>query len=166
MIPSMSRPANPYDNASCESFVKTLKREEIYANDYRTLEHLATNIEKFIERVLQSVSLTLGARLPATGGVRTRIGVRNRGERSGRRSDDHGFSITASVTTNQVMTQWGTVLDDERARRGDPRLAAVITADVDLDEGPDRRVDAGSLSDPCSFAIHWGDSPETLHGSR
>jgi len=34
MIPSMSRPANPYDNASCESFVKTLKREEIYANQY------------------------------------------------------------------------------------------------------------------------------------
>src|SRR5262244_4305905 len=32
MIPSMSRPANPYDNASCESFIKTLKREEIYAN--------------------------------------------------------------------------------------------------------------------------------------
>ena len=34
MIPSMSRPANPYDNASCESFIKTLKREEIYANQY------------------------------------------------------------------------------------------------------------------------------------
>jgi transposase InsO family protein len=32
MVPSMSRPANPYDNASCESFMKTLKREEIYAN--------------------------------------------------------------------------------------------------------------------------------------
>jgi len=31
MVPSMSRPANPYDNASCESFIKTLKREEIYA---------------------------------------------------------------------------------------------------------------------------------------
>jgi transposase InsO family protein len=29
MIPSMSRPANPYDNASCESSIKTLKREEI-----------------------------------------------------------------------------------------------------------------------------------------
>ena len=26
--------ANPYDNTSCESFMKTLKREEIYANDY------------------------------------------------------------------------------------------------------------------------------------
>ena len=49
MIPSMSRPANPYDNASCESFMKTLKREEIYANDYRDLEHLLCNIEAFIE---------------------------------------------------------------------------------------------------------------------
>ena len=49
MIPSMSRPANPYDNASCESFMKTLKREEIYANDYRDLDELATNIEAFIE---------------------------------------------------------------------------------------------------------------------
>src|SRR5439155_26516253 len=37
MIPSMSRPANPYDNASCESFMKTLKREEIYANKYEDL---------------------------------------------------------------------------------------------------------------------------------
>src|SRR5579864_4395453 len=50
MIPSMSRPANPYDNASCESFLKTLKREEIYANQYSDLEHLRSNIEKFIER--------------------------------------------------------------------------------------------------------------------
>jgi len=50
MISSMSRPANPYDNASCESFMKTLKREEIYASEYRDLEHLRTNIEEFIER--------------------------------------------------------------------------------------------------------------------
>jgi len=50
IIPSMSRPANPYDNASCESFFKTLKREEVYANEYRDLEHLRANIEEFIER--------------------------------------------------------------------------------------------------------------------
>lgn len=50
MIPSMSRPANPYDNASCESFMKTLKREEIYANDYRDLEHLRINLEVFIQQ--------------------------------------------------------------------------------------------------------------------
>lgn len=37
MIPSISRPANPYDNASCESFLKTFKREEIYATTYRDL---------------------------------------------------------------------------------------------------------------------------------
>jgi putative transposase len=50
MIPSMSRPANPYDNASCESFMKTLKREEIYANTYRDLVHLRMNMEAFIEQ--------------------------------------------------------------------------------------------------------------------
>ena len=50
MIPSMSRPGNPYDNASCESFIKTLKREEIYANPYEDLDHLRANIEEFIER--------------------------------------------------------------------------------------------------------------------
>ena len=50
MIPSMSRPANPYDNASCESFIKTLKREEIYANEYANLEDLRDHIEEFIER--------------------------------------------------------------------------------------------------------------------
>jgi hypothetical protein len=62
----MSRPANPYDNASCESFVKTLKREEIYANDYRTLEHLATNIEQFIEEYYNRCRLhsALGYRPP------------------------------------------------------------------------------------------------------
>ena len=49
MIPSMSRPANPYDNASCESFIKTLKREEIYAHKYDDLDQLRTNIEEFIE---------------------------------------------------------------------------------------------------------------------
>jgi len=50
MIPSMSRPANPYDNASCESFMKTLKREEIYANTYRDLDHLRTHVATFIEQ--------------------------------------------------------------------------------------------------------------------
>jgi transposase InsO family protein len=49
MVQSMSRPANPYDNASCESFIKTLKREEIYANRYRDLEDLHSHIEEFID---------------------------------------------------------------------------------------------------------------------
>ena len=35
---SMSRAGNPYDNATCESFLKTLKQEEIYCREYRDLE--------------------------------------------------------------------------------------------------------------------------------
>src|SRR6266446_129353 len=66
MIPSMSRPANPYDNASCESFIKTLKREEIYANKYDDLEHLRANIEEFIEEYYnrQRLHSALGYRSP------------------------------------------------------------------------------------------------------
>ena len=66
MIPSMSRPANPYDNASCESFLKTLKREEIYANEYRDLDHLFANIEAFIEQYYNRCRLhsALGYRPP------------------------------------------------------------------------------------------------------
>jgi len=50
MVPSMSPPANPYDNSSCESFIKALKREEIYANEYVDLNDLRGHIEEFIER--------------------------------------------------------------------------------------------------------------------
>jgi putative transposase len=66
MVPSMSRPANPYDNASCESFMKTLKREEIYANKYDDLEHLRANIEEFIEEYYnrQRLHSALGYRSP------------------------------------------------------------------------------------------------------
>ncbi len=66
MIPSMSRPANPYDNASCESFMKTLKREEIYANRYEDLGHMHVNIEEFIEQYYnrQRLHSALGYRSP------------------------------------------------------------------------------------------------------
>jgi transposase InsO family protein len=66
ILPSMSRPANPYDNASCESFFKTLKREEIYANQYSDLDDLRTNIEEFIERYYNTCRLhsALGYRPP------------------------------------------------------------------------------------------------------
>jgi len=47
---SMSRAANPYDNARCESFMKTLKQEEIYTRRYRDRADLEAHIEHFIER--------------------------------------------------------------------------------------------------------------------
>jgi putative transposase len=49
MLLSMSRPANPYDNATCESFLRTLKREEINANTYRDFEQLHQGLNEFIE---------------------------------------------------------------------------------------------------------------------
>lgn len=62
----MSRPANPYDNASCESFIKTLKREEIHARRYENLEHLRANITEFIEEYYnrQRLHSALGYRSP------------------------------------------------------------------------------------------------------
>ncbi|HWO34974.1 MAG TPA: integrase core domain-containing protein [Candidatus Acidoferrum sp.] len=66
MLPSMSRPGNPYDNATCESFFKTLKREEIYANVCRDFEHLSQCLELFIERYYNQCRLhsALGYRSP------------------------------------------------------------------------------------------------------
>ncbi len=49
MTPSMSRPANPYDNAVCESFMKTLKQEEIYCHQYRDFDELSAHLEEFLE---------------------------------------------------------------------------------------------------------------------
>ena len=62
----MSRPGNPYDNASCESFLRTLKREEIHANDYQDLGHLYANVEAFIEQYYNRRRLhsALGYRTP------------------------------------------------------------------------------------------------------
>jgi transposase InsO family protein len=48
---SMSRKANPWDNAQCESFMKTLKYEEVLRNEYRNLAEARASIKEFIERV-------------------------------------------------------------------------------------------------------------------
>ena len=48
---SMSRKGNPYDNAACESFMKTLKYEEVYRNEYRDFQEAHAGIREFLERV-------------------------------------------------------------------------------------------------------------------
>ena len=48
---SMSRRGNPYDNAHVESFFKTLKHEEIFANDYSTIDDVADRLPHFLEEV-------------------------------------------------------------------------------------------------------------------
>jgi transposase InsO family protein len=48
---SMSRKGNPWDNAACESFMKTLKYEEVLRNEYRDLAEALASIPEFIEKV-------------------------------------------------------------------------------------------------------------------
>jgi putative transposase len=48
---SMSRRGNPYDNAFAESFMKTIKTEEVYLWEYKTLEDVQRRLPYFIESV-------------------------------------------------------------------------------------------------------------------
>jgi putative transposase len=48
---SMSRKGNPWDNAACESFMKTLKYEEVLRNEYRDLTEARASIREFLEKV-------------------------------------------------------------------------------------------------------------------
>ena len=48
---SMSRKGNPWDNAACESFMKTLKYEEVLRNEYRDMAEAFASIPEFLEKV-------------------------------------------------------------------------------------------------------------------
>jgi len=54
---SMSRRGNPYDNAACESFMKTLKYEEVYRTEYRDLPDALASIGEFIEKIYNQTRL-------------------------------------------------------------------------------------------------------------
>lgn len=63
---SMSRRANPYDNAFAESFMKTLKYEEVYLTEYRDLADARTRIGEFLNDYNQNrLHSALGYRPPA-----------------------------------------------------------------------------------------------------
>jgi putative transposase len=63
---SMSRKGNPWDNAACESFMKTLKYEEVYRNQYRDLAEARASIRRFLETIYNGKRLhsALGYRPP------------------------------------------------------------------------------------------------------
>lgn len=67
MVGSMSRRANPWDNAACESFMKTLKQEEIYCTAYSTFEELVAHLDEFLDTYYNTQRLhsALGYRSPA-----------------------------------------------------------------------------------------------------
>ncbi len=78
---SMSRKGNPYDNAACESFMKTLKYEEVHRQEYRSLAEARASLDQFLTVIYNQKRLhsTLGycppveferslpGRLPDTG---------------------------------------------------------------------------------------------------
>ncbi len=144
MIPSMSRPANPYDNASCESFMKTLKREEIHANEYRDLDHLRENVALFIEDYYNRVRLhsALGYRTPAEFEQTATPGAGTQG-------------ATMSFFRHQEIFQSDVGLKTERepAETGSP--------DHRLDESP-----AGYSSAGCSPAEPASASPAEDHSGK
>jgi len=63
---SMSRVATPYDNAQAESFIKTLKYEEVYRSEYHHLEEAKASIGEFLEKIYNQERLhsALGYRPP------------------------------------------------------------------------------------------------------
>jgi transposase InsO family protein len=48
---SMSRRGNPYDNAQAESFMKTLKYEEVYLSEYANMSEARSRISHFLIQV-------------------------------------------------------------------------------------------------------------------
>lgn len=57
VIISMSRPGNPFDNAKAESFMKTLKTEELNARSFKTIDDARTRIDDFIANVYNTERL-------------------------------------------------------------------------------------------------------------
>jgi len=88
MVPSMSRPTNPYDNATCESFLRTLKREQINATAYPDFESLHEELTEFIDRYYNRL------RLHSALGYQSPEGFENQVARTRSETGGNGLMVT------------------------------------------------------------------------
>ena len=171
----MSGKGNPYDNADCESFMKTLKYEEVYRQEYRDLEEARSCIEQFMEKVYNQKRLhsALGYRPPvefeqalssaATTGAWS-MSVTHcapRGRENSTREGAPQIIVGVTVTTGKMRTSEPKNVLDLSGRRS---LRQQVPGDPQIDDAPVRLrkalCDAPSLhTTPVDLdGLHGGDS--------
>ena len=94
----MSRIGNPYDNAKAESFMKTLKQEEINGNSYRNLSQARGAIGAFIETIYNRASACIRHWLIARRRVRSNIGEIPGGDLTDRSLDRRELLLISCLT--------------------------------------------------------------------
>jgi putative transposase len=104
---SMSRPGNPYDNAWAESFMKTLKTEEVDAGRYCDLEDAVASIGTFIEEVYNRRRLhsALGYHSPMEFEAKTEKPMETAAADGNPKQQDSHSSVKPSAS--QFPQAWG-----------------------------------------------------------
>lgn len=141
ILPSMSRPGNPYDNAFCESFIKTLKREQIYAHKYAYIDELSAQLEEFIDHYYNRLRLhsALGYKTPEE-------------------FEAGGSSPTAPAAPTVSFPRHGEIYRSCKRRRGRPRKA---NGEPVLPGPPAHRIDES----PVGYSLTGWSPPEPVSAS-
>ena len=116
MTPSMSRPANPYDNATCESFMKTLKQEEIYCSDYRDIDELERNLLEFLDGYYNH------RRLHSALGYLTPAEFEEQSAEGGKQTTQQAAKLSFSGMRNLLLRSRHTSAEDDEQSSAPDRL--------------------------------------------
>ena len=152
---SMSRKGNPYDNAFCESFMKTLKYDEVHRQEYRDLAEARVSIEHFLERVYNWKRLhsALGYAAPAD----FESGLR-RAARTARMKTSLRFIRNGGIYRSDVSSRPADQGRSATFRTG-PAPAKKDAPEVSTPCSSSRRVPADYSSTGCSREVPVSASP-------